>query len=187
MRSPSPTPTRTTPGVCVTARRAPSTPLPRRGQRSRTTPSSSIPSPLGRPKHLLGLEVEAFPLDHSLRAPAVGYRVGDGEVSLFYAPDIVYIRERAAALAGVRLYIGDGATMVRSMVRRRDEGLFGHTPMRTQLTWCEKEGVPRAVFTHCGTAIISGDEDEQTARLAALAEERGVTAAIAHDGMELTL
>jgi hypothetical protein len=56
-------------------------------------------------------------VDHSTRAPAVGYRRTVGKVTVFYMPDGVFIHERAEALAGVKVYIGDGATVTRSMVR----------------------------------------------------------------------
>ncbi len=98
-------------------------------------------------------------------------------------PDLVYIPERHAALAGVRIYIGDGATVERPLVRRRGDALIGHTPVRTQLTWCRKEGVPRAIITHCGKEIVEGDEKEVAARVRELAEERGVDAEIAYDGL----
>ena len=134
-----------------------------------------------------GMEFEAFAVEHSTRAPAVGYRVSAGEAAVFYVPDVVYIHEREDALRGIRLYIGDGATMSRSMVRKRGDHLIGHTPVRTQLTWCRKEGVPEAIFTHCGSGIVKGDERTLGAQLRAWAREREVEARIAHDGMELLL
>ncbi|MGH7481424.1 MAG: MBL fold metallo-hydrolase [Longimicrobiales bacterium] len=137
--------------------------------------------------HARGIEFEAFPVEHSIRAPAVGYRISAGRVTIFYAPDLVYIQDRADALRGVDVYVGDGATLERSFVRRRGERLLGHAPVRTQLGWCAKEGVPRAVITHCGSEIVTGDPAEIDARLQALASERGVQAEIAVDGFELVL
>lgn len=141
----------------------------------------------GAPAAVLGATLEAFPLEHSIRAPAVGYRVGVDGRALFYAPDLVYIRERGQALAGVSLYVGDGATIARSMVRKRGDTLIGHTPVRTQLTWCAKEAVPRAVFTHCGTGIITAEPEEVAETVAALGRQRGVEAVVACDGMEMAL
>jgi ribonuclease BN (tRNA processing enzyme) len=131
--------------------------------------------------------LEPFPVVHSTKAPAVGYRVTAGRVSVFYVPDVVYIENRAEALAGARVYIGDGATISRSMVRKPAESLIGHTPIRTQLTWCSKENVPRAIFTHCGSELVEGDERTLGAKLRAMAAERNVKVEIAHDGMEVTL
>jgi hypothetical protein len=90
-------------------------------------------------------------------------------------------------LKGVQVYIGDGATLTRSFVRKRGDALIGHSTVRTQLGWCAKEGVPRAIITHCGSEIVNGDERLLRAQLRAIAAERGVQACIAHDGMKLTL
>lgn len=140
-----------------------------------------------RPTEILGIEFEAFPVEHSTLAPAVGYRITAGNPTVFYAPDVVYVENRDEALAGAAIYIGDGATITRSMVRKRGENLIGHTPVRTQLTWCQKEGVPRAVFTHCGSDIVAGDERKVGPEVKSLGRERGVEAEIAFDGMEITL
>lgn len=64
-----------------------------------------------------------------------------------------------------------------------------HTSLEVsyRLGRCEKEGVPRAVFTHCGSEIVKGDERSLGARLHGWAAERGLEAAFAVDGMELVL
>ncbi|MFA5516547.1 MAG: MBL fold metallo-hydrolase [Desulfuromonadales bacterium] len=139
------------------------------------------------PVALDGLALEAFSLQHSLRAPAVGYRIAAGRVAVFYAPDVVYIPQRAEALQGCRLYIGDGATVRRSFVRREGDQLFGHTPLSTQLTWCRKEGVPKMIVTHCGTQIVTGEDSGVRDEIAALAKERQVAVEVAWDGMEVVL
>jgi len=56
-----------------------------------------------------------------------------------------------------------------------------------QIGWCAKKGVPRAIITHCGSEIVTGDERNLAARLRAMGAERGVETRIAHDGMELVL
>jgi len=138
------------------------------------------------PFHVGGVSFEAFKVEHSLRAPAVGYRIGSGGASVFYVPDVAAIREPRAALHGVSLYIGDGATVVRSMVRERDHALIGHAPITAQLGWCEKEGVDQAIFTHCGSGIVTSDARKVAARIAALGAARGVAASIAYDGLTLS-
>jgi phosphoribosyl 1,2-cyclic phosphodiesterase len=130
---------------------------------------------------------EAFPVEHSILAPAVGYRINAGGARIFYGPDLIFIHDRSSALRDVEIYIGDGATLTRSFVRKRGEHLIGHAPVRTQLTWCKKEGVPRAIITHCGSEIVTGDERKLGASLRAIATEAGIEADIACDGMELTL
>jgi phosphoribosyl 1,2-cyclic phosphodiesterase len=136
---------------------------------------------------ICGITFEAFPVEHSILAPAVGYRIGAGRVCVFYGPDLLYIHDRAAALKGLQVYIGDGATLTRSFVRKRGDALIGHATVRTQLGWCAKEGVPRAIITHCGSEIVTSDERALVAKLRAIAAERGVEACIAYDGMKLTL
>jgi phosphoribosyl 1,2-cyclic phosphodiesterase len=136
---------------------------------------------------ICGIIFEAFPVEHSILAPAVGYRISAGRTHFFYGPDLLFIRDRAAALKDVQVYIGDGATLTRSFVRKRGNALIGHAPVRTQLTWCAKERVPRAIITHCGSEIVTGDERKLAAKLRAMTAKRGIEACIAHDRMELTL
>jgi hypothetical protein len=128
---------------------------------------------------------EAFAVVHSIRAPAVGYRIGAGGVHVFYVPDVLGILERSEALGGARLYIGDGASIVRPIVRRRGRKRFGHAPIRAQLEWCRAEGVTNAIFTHCGSQIVAGDVRGSQARITRLARANGTEACVAHDGMVL--
>src|SRR5437016_1294298 len=62
------------------------------------------------PTNICGITFEAFPVEHSILAPAVAYRVSAGRARIFYAPDLVFIRDRASALKDVQIYMGDGAT-----------------------------------------------------------------------------
>ncbi len=139
------------------------------------------------PTKICGITFEAFPVEHSILSPAVGYRVSAGRACIFYAPDLIFIHERSAALKGVQIYIGDGATVTRSFIRKRGRALIGHSPVRTQLTWCEKERVPRAIITHCGFEIVTGDEGEISAKIREMAAERRVDVRIAYDGMKVKL
>lgn len=134
-----------------------------------------------------GVCVEAFPVRHSLRAPAVGYRVSRNANHFFYVPDVVSIVRRGAALRGIQVYIGDGATVQRPLIRRRGRSAIGHTPISTQLGWCEAEGVPVAVFTHCGTEIVGGDGRSFNAAIRRDGRAHGVDARLAHDGLQLRL
>jgi phosphoribosyl 1,2-cyclic phosphodiesterase len=139
------------------------------------------------PTKISGITFEAFPVEHSIFSPAVGYRVSAGRVCIFYAPDLIFIHERGPALKGVQIYIGDGATVTRSFIRKRGKALIGHSPVRTQLTWCQKEGVARAIITHCGSEIVTGQERDMAAKICAMATERGIEVRIAYDGMKLKL
>ncbi|HEY7607890.1 MAG TPA: MBL fold metallo-hydrolase [Alphaproteobacteria bacterium] len=142
---------------------------------------------LRRPIRVSGFTVEAFRVAHSLRAPAVGYRISRGRTAFFYVPDVVAIAHRRAALRGVKLFVGDGATLTRPMVRRRGKALYGHTTIQAQLGWCRREGVARAVFTHCGSEIVAGNARRVGRRVRMMGKERGVNAQVAYDGLELVL
>lgn len=142
---------------------------------------------LHQPIKIDSLTFEAFPVEHSLIAPAVGYRVTSAGSSIFYVPDVASIPELARALKGVSVYIGDGATVTRPLVRKRDKALIGHAPITVQLQWCTQEGVRRAFFTHCGTQIVSDDERALAEKIHGLASELAVDARIAHDGLEIVV
>ena len=139
------------------------------------------------PTKVCGITFEAFPVEHSILSPAVGYRVSAGRACIFYAPDLIFIHDRGAALKAVQIYIGDGATITRTFIRRRGKALIGHSPVRTQLTWCQKEGVHRAIIAHCGSEIVTGDKRKIFANLRAIAAERDVDVRIAYDGMKVAL
>lgn len=140
-----------------------------------------------RPFRIGAITFEAFTVEHSLNAPAVGYRITAGKVAVFYVPDLVYIHERSAALEGIDVYIGDGASMSRPLVRRRGDALIGHASVRNQIEWCRREGVPRFIVTHCGSGIVEGDGRTIRAQLQRWAAARELRAEIAHDGMKIRL
>lgn len=130
---------------------------------------------------------EAFNEAHSIRCPAVGYRITAGKVTIFYSGDVLYIEEREVALADIGLYVGDAASVHIPMVRRRGDQLFGHAKIQTQLSWCQKAQVPRAIFTHCGNEIVESSSRKVNAYIKKLGASYDVDALIAHDGMSVTL
>ena len=142
--------------------------------------------PLKKSVTIGGLKFEAYPVAHSIRAPAVGYRVSAKGGSFFYLPDVARLPHPAAALHGVGIYIGDGATMRRSMVREKKGTFIGHAPMTTQLDWCVKAHLRRAIFTHCGSVIVRGDPQGASAAVGKLGRERGIEARLACDGDRLS-
>jgi phosphoribosyl 1,2-cyclic phosphodiesterase len=143
--------------------------------------------PLRKPIAIGGISFEAFPVQHSIRAPAVGYRVYAARTRLFYVPDLVAIRNRRRALSGVNFYVGDGAAITRPILRRRGRAVIGHTSIRTQLDWCKAERVKIAYFTHCGREIVTGDARRVGLVVGRLGAERRVEAHVAHDGLRLVL
>jgi phosphoribosyl 1,2-cyclic phosphodiesterase len=143
--------------------------------------------PLRKSVTIGGLRFTAHPVQHSIRAPAVGYRVAAKAGCFFYLPDVARLPNPAEALYGVGVYVGDGATLRRSMVRVKEGVLIGHAPITVQLGWCAKAHVPRAIFTHCGSPIVRGDARVLSATVEKLGRERGVDARLARDGDRLSL
>jgi len=140
-----------------------------------------------RPTAIHGISFEACPVEHSVRAPAVGYRITAGRARIFYAPDLLEIRRRSHALHGIRIYIGDGASVTRPIVRRHGSTLTGHASIATQLAWCRDAGIRRAIFTHCGTQIVSAPTRDVERRLQAMGREAGVRVGVAYDGMQVVM
>ncbi len=138
-------------------------------------------------RRVAGLSIRAFPVAHSIRAPAVGYRVAGGGACFFYVPDVVAIPRERQALFGVDLYIGDGASVTRPILRRRNGIRIGHVSVREQLTWCARQHVTRAIFTHCGSQIVTGDERRLGASIGELGRALGIEARIAYDGLRIAL
>jgi ribonuclease BN (tRNA processing enzyme) len=134
-----------------------------------------------------GIGFQAFAVQHSLRCPAVGYRIEAGQARVFYLPDVAAFPDHREALAGVTLFIGDGASITRPILRKHDGVHSGHASIRAQLGWCRDAGVRDAVFTHCGSEIVGGDERRLGAKIRALARECGIAARIAYDGLEIDL
>lgn len=139
-----------------------------------------------QPFYVAGIRCEAFALQHSPRAPAVGYRIQAGRSTIFYCPDVAVIPEQHQALAGAQIYIGDGASYRQSLLRWEDDMLYGHAPLRDQLRWCAEEKVPRMVISHCGEEIVA-DEVRVIHQLQGNARKLGIKVSIAHDGMILQL
>ena len=123
------------------------------------------------------LNVEVYDVVHSLRCPAVGYRLTDGKgVTFAYNPDLVDIKEKDRILNGVDVYIGDGSCIQANLVRRRGDSFYGHARVTTQANWCRKRGIDRIIFTHLG---------KETIRREARFSERNPDLVFAHDGMEI--
>jgi ribonuclease BN (tRNA processing enzyme) len=142
---------------------------------------------INKPIKIGSFTIEAFTVVHSIHCPAVGYKISDGKKSVFYVPDVVWIKNKNRAL-DVDLYIGDGATLFRNMIRKSKttNEIFGHATIRQQLTWCKKHHIPKMIITHCGSDIV---KQEKTAKslIRDYAKERNSSAIIAYDGMSYQL
>lgn len=140
-----------------------------------------------KPFRIGSLEVQAFFVEHSLRAPAVGYRITGGTKIIFCVHDLVSIVHQKSALKNVALYIGDGASIIRPIIRYKNKQPFGHAPIKRQITWCAHEGVPRAIVTHCGSQIVKKEGRLLHEKIRSLGVEQGVDASLAHDGMAVII
>lgn len=142
---------------------------------------------LRRPVMIAGFVIEAWPVQHSLNAPAVGFKVSAGDTCLFYVPDVADLDHPKRTLENVDVYVGDGAVLKRSLVRNRGPVLIGHASVATQLDWCRAGGVARAIFTHCGSGVVRSVPSRVEAVVQSLGRERGVDASLAHDGLTIRL
>jgi ribonuclease BN (tRNA processing enzyme) len=137
------------------------------------------------PTVIHGITFEAYPVAHSLNAPAVGYRITAGAPSVFYVPDVLRIPNAARTLKGIRLYIGDGASIDRPIVRSEPRrGQVGHTSIAHQLEWCARAGVSRAIFTHCGRGIVAASDDTEK-RVSDIGRRLHIHARVARDGLQV--
>jgi phosphoribosyl 1,2-cyclic phosphodiesterase len=131
------------------------------------------------------LTIQVFPVIHSLTAPAVGYKVSAGKKTIFYVSDLISIIDQKKALKNVVIYIGDGASITRPIIRMHDKIPMGHTTIKNQIEWCSKEGIRKAIFTHCGSQIVKGDGRTLGAKIRAIGKAYGVNVKIAYDGMKI--
>jgi hypothetical protein len=106
---------------------------------------------------------------------------------IFYVPDVARLPNPVAALRDVGLFVGDGATLDRPLIRRRGSLYIGHATIRTQLEWCAAAGVRDAVFTHCGSAVVRSEPNDIAGALAAMGRQYGIRARFAYDGMRMTV
>jgi ribonuclease BN (tRNA processing enzyme) len=120
----------------------------------------------------------AYRVIHSIRCPAVGYKLKTQHRTLVYNSDLVDIVKKAEVLADVDYYIGDGSAIKANLVRRRGDTLFGHTRITTQINWCRKYGIEDIIFTHLGRETIAGEDDFRFQHPEAI---------IAYDGMEVVI
>lgn len=132
------------------------------------------------------MEINAYKVLHSLRCPAVGYRV-KGDKIIIYAPDILDFKEdKLVVLKDVDLLIADGSSLNVNMARRKNGKLFGHTMVRTIVGWCIKYGIKKLVITHCGKQIVTMDKRELDNKIRDYSKGK-VDIVIAYDGYKMIL
>lgn len=131
--------------------------------------------------------IQAFGVEHSIHAPAVGYKISAGKKIIFYVPDLISIKREEEALSDVDIYIGDGAIIKRRiLMRKKDSFIVGHVPISDQMSWCKKYGIKKAIITHCGREIVMGNKEKIIKELQKIAQTNNVEIILAYDGMKIT-
>ena len=102
-------------------------------------------------------------------------------------PDVASIANSTHVLSRTTIYIGDGATILRPILRKRGDVLIGHASMATQLKWCREAGVAQVIFTHCGSQIVAGDDQKASGELRELGRHYGIEVRLAYDGLRISV
>lgn len=132
-------------------------------------------------------EIAAFDVIHSLRCPAVCFKIKGLEKQVLYAPDILDTAQpKDVVFSNIDVLIADGSSFDINLVRNRDGKLFGHAMIKTIINWCKKYNVKQLIITHCGKQIVSGNEEELFKKILNIAENK-LKVLIAFDGMELEI
>ena len=125
------------------------------------------------------VSLKLIPCLHSVKAPMWGLVLNE-EIGIF--TDIIAPRRGWDVLKNLKVYIGDGSTLNRPIIRRDKETgeIYGHTTMLTQLRKADSYGWKKVIFTHFGKVPVEmGDEKLQ--------EALGQDVLIARDNLTLTL
>ena len=140
----------------------------------------------GREYILNDFKVTAHEVTHSIRCPAVSYKI-KGDKTIIYAPDILDFEEdKGMILSGVDLMIADGSSLNINMVRRKEDKLFGHTRIKTIIGWCKKYNVGNLIITHCGKQVVTMDKIVLMNKIKEYAGE-AVNVRVAYDGWKFEL
>jgi len=124
----------------------------------------------------------AFPVKHSIIAPAVGFKFFSDHLRIIYLPDYLEIIDKKI-LRDTDLAILDGSVFKRDIIRNKELGI-GHRSIMNSVSDMRKAGIKNMIFTHVG--VVGARHDwlaEQVAKLA----EPGETIILAKDSMEFEL
>jgi len=94
--------------------------------------------------------IQSIPVKHSLIAPMTTFKIRMDRFVLFYAPDLLYMRAWKQKLADVNLWIADGSSYAKELLRRKAGEIYGHASMIRQMRWRVEAQVPAIYFTHIG-------------------------------------
>jgi ribonuclease BN (tRNA processing enzyme) len=99
-----------------------------------------------------------FKVSHSIKCPAICFRISENKKTIFYSGDLIDIIHKNKALKNVDYYIGDGSSINANLVRKKGKDFFGHARITTEINWCNKFGIKNIIFTHLGKETIKKEE-----------------------------
>lgn len=137
---------------------------------------------LGKEYDLFGLKFKAYQVYHSKICPAVGFLFTIDNIKIWYAPDYLNLTTYSEKLRDLDIWIGDGSTVKRDLVRIGEDGIpFGHRSIVNQIKQAVKVGAKVFIVTHLGNETIEMEKELKDI----LNED--IKVIIAEDGLELSL
>lgn len=117
---------------------------------------------------------------HSIKCPTIGFKIFIDKKKIIYNPDLVDIVSKNKILKNVDYYIGDGSCIRANLVRKKDNKIFGHARIITQINWCKKFDIENnsIIFTHLGKETISKEK---------YFKKEYPEAILAYDGMKMKI
>jgi len=132
------------------------------------------------PFYVSSVKITPIPVVHSQKAPTTGLMFEVNNQKVAYLPSVLDLHDRSV-LNGVNLYIGDGKSLDRDLVRQWKGKKYGHASIRTQLSWLQAAKVPRVIFTNLGKWAV--DKKVTRSVFEALSQEFSIE--VAEDNCEV--
>ncbi|GAH54958.1 unnamed protein product, partial [marine sediment metagenome] len=82
------------------------------------------------------IKAREIPIGHSSKAPMSGLIIETDEGKIGYFPDVLDIPDKSI-VKGLSIYIGDGSSLTKDIVRTIKGKRVGHASMTTQMTLCQ--------------------------------------------------
>lgn len=84
------------------------------------------------------IQAQEVPVKHSTLAPTSGLIIHTDKGKVAYFPDVLDIPDKSV-LKGLSIYIGDGSSLTRNIVRTINGKKVGHASIATQMAWNRRE------------------------------------------------
>jgi len=86
------------------------------------------------------INAQEIPVGHSTKAPMSGLIIETDEGKIGYFPDVLDIPNRKQVLRRLTIYIGDGSSLTRDIIRKIGGKHVGHVSIASQIAWCREAG-----------------------------------------------